>query len=73
MPVKLPEVPVTVTVKVPIVAVPVAEKVKRLLLGAGFVPKLAAIPLGSPDAAKVTLPLNPFNGLIVMVVEPAPP
>lgn len=71
--VKLPDVPVTVTVKGPIVAVPVADRVNVLVLVAGFVPKLALIPLGRPDAVKFTALLNPFKGLIVMVVEPAAP
>lgn len=71
--VKLPEVPVTVTVKVPIVAVPVAEMFKTLVVVAGFVAMLALTPLGRPDAAKFTEPPNPFKGLIVMVVEPLPP
>ena len=71
--VKLPEVPVTVTAEVPIAAVPVAERVKRLAVVAGFVAKLALTPLGRPVAVKPTLPLNPFKGLIVMVVEPDAP
>ena len=71
--VKLPEVPVTVTVTVPVVAVPVADRVKRLLDFVGFVPKMALTPLGRPEAAKETLPLNPFRGLMVMEVEPAAP
>src|SRR5216684_7379169 len=71
--VKLPEVPVTVTVTVPVVAVPVADRVKRLLVVTGFVPKTALTPLGRPDAVKFTLPVNPFRGLIVMVVEPTAP
>jgi hypothetical protein len=71
--VKLPEVPVTVTVTVPVVAVPVADRVKRLLVVAGFVPKVVLTPLGRPDAVKFTLPLNPFRELIVMVVEPEAP
>ena len=71
--VKLPEEPVIVTVTVPIVAVPVADRVKRLLVVAGFVPKLALTPLGRPDAVKFTLPLKPLRGLIVMVVEPTAP
>ena len=70
---KLPDVPVTVTVKVPIVAVLVADKVKRLVVVAGFVPKTALTPLGKPEAVKFTLPLNPFSGLIVIVVELAAP
>ena len=71
--VKLPEEPVIVMVTVPIVAVPVADRVKRLLVVAGFVPKLALTPLGRPDAVKFTLPLKPLRGLIVMVVEPTAP
>ena len=73
MPLKLPEVPVTVTVEVPIAAVPVADSVKRLLDDVGFVPKLPLIPPGRPDTLKFTLLLNPFKGLIVMVVELAAP
>ena len=71
--VKLPDVPVTVTVKVPIVAVRVADRVKTLVAVAGFVAKLALTPLGRPEAAKFTEPLNPFKGRIVTVVEPVPP
>lgn len=67
--VKLPEVPVTVTVKVPIGAVLVADRVKTLVAVAGFVPKLALTPLGRPDTVRFTVPLNPFKGWIVMVVE----
>ena len=71
--VKLPDVPVTVTVKVPIGAVLVADRVKTLVAVAGFVPKLALTPLGRPDAVRFTVPLNPFKGWIVMVVELLPP
>ena len=70
---KLPDVPVTVRVKVPIVAVPVADRVKTLVVDAGFVPKLALTPLGRPETLKLTLPLNPFRGWIMMVVELAAP
>ena len=66
---KLPEVPVTVTVEVPMAAVPVADRVKRLDVVAGFVPKLALTPLGRPDTAKFTVLLNPFRALMVRVVE----
>ena len=68
-----PEVPVIVTVKVPVVAVPVADKVRRLLAVAGFVPKAALMPFGQPEAVKLTLPLKPLRGLIEMVVEPEAP
>jgi hypothetical protein len=70
---RLLEEPVTVTVKVPIVAVPVADRVKALVVVAGFDPKEALTPLGSPDAVKLTLPLNPLSGWIVIAVEPDAP
>ena len=69
----VPDVPVTVTVNVPIVAEPDAVRVKLLLDVAGLVPNVAVTPLGIPDTAKVTLLLNPFAGWIVMVVEPNDP
>jgi hypothetical protein len=71
--VKLPDEPVMFTLMVPVVAAPVADRVNRLLVVAGFVPKLALTPLGKPDTLKFTLPVNPFSGLIVMVAEPAAP
>ena len=71
--VKPPEVPVTVTVKVPVVAVPAADSIRRLLAVAGFVPKAALTPFGKPEAVKFTLPLKPFSGLIEMVAEPEAP
>ena len=67
---RLPAVPVTVNVNVPSAAVLVADRVKKLVVVAGFVPKVALTPLGKPDTAKFTLLLNPFRGLIVIVVEP---
>lgn len=66
-------VPVTVTVKVPTVAVFMAESVKRLLAVAGFVPKVGVTPFGKPAAVKLTLPLKPLRVLIEMVVEPEVP
>ena len=58
--VKMPDVPVTVTVAVPIAAVLLAVSVNVLAL-----PELgglneAVTPLGRPDAEKLTLPLKPF-------------
>jgi hypothetical protein len=67
---RLPAVPMTVNVNVPSAAVLVADRVKRLVVVAGFVPNAALTPLGKPDAARFTLLLNPFRGLIVIVVEP---
>ena len=71
--VKPADVPVIVTVKVPGVTVPAADRVTRLLAKVGFVPKLAPTPFGRPEALKLTLPLNPLSGLIEMVVETEAP
>jgi hypothetical protein len=71
--VRVPDVPVTVAVNVPVAAELDAVRVRPLLDVAGFVPNVAVTPLGTPDALKVTLLLNPFAGLIVMVVEPNDP
>ena len=57
--VRLPEVPVMVTVELPVVAVELAVRVRMLLPVVGFVPKAAVTPLGRPEAARVTLPENP--------------
>ena len=70
---KVPDVPVTVTANVPVAAEPDAVRVMLLLDVAGFVPNVAVTPLGTPDAPKVTLLVNPFAGLIVTVVEPNEP
>jgi hypothetical protein len=71
--VRLPEVPVMVTVADPVVAVLLAVSVSTLVPVVGFVPNVAVTPLGRPDAANVTLPLNPFTSLTVMVLVPLPP
>lgn len=63
-----------VIVLVPVVAVALAVSVKVLVVVAGFGLKTAVTPLCIPAAEKVTLPLKPPKGLIVMVeVAPAPP
>ncbi len=58
--VKLPEFPVMVTGKVPVVAVLLAVNVKVLdpAVLAGL--KEAVTPLGKLDADKLTLPVKPF-------------
>jgi len=71
--VRLPDEPVTVIVKAPIAALAVADRVRRVLVVAGFDPKTAVTPLGRPEILKFTFPLKPFVALIVMVVEPVPP
>ena len=71
--VRLPEVPVIVTVEVPVVAVALAVNVNTLVPVVGFVPNVAVTPLGRPDAASVTLPLNPLTSCTVMVLVPLLP
>jgi len=71
--VRLPEVPVMVTVDEPVVAVLLAVSVITLDPLVGLVPNAAVTPLGRPDAARVTLPVNPFTSVTVMVLVPLPP
>ena len=68
--VSVPDVPVIVTVTVPVPAVALAVKVSVLLLVAGLGLNSAVTPLGKPDAERVTLPLKPFDGLMVIVLVP---
>ena len=58
--VKLPDVPVIVTVTVPVVAVPLAVRVNVLVLAVLLGLNDAVTPLGRPDAVKPTPPLKPF-------------
>jgi len=53
----------------PTVAAPLAVSVSKLVLVAGLGAKVAVTPLGRPEAARVTPPVNPLTGVIVMVVE----
>lgn len=71
--VRLPEVPVIVTVAVPVVAVLLAVSVSTLVLVVGFVPNVAVTPLGRPEAASVTLPVNPPTSVTVIVLVPLLP
>jgi len=71
--VRLPEVPVMVTVEDPVVAVALAVSVSTLVPVVGFVPNAAVTPLGRPDAASVTLPVNPPTSVTVMVLVPLLP
>jgi hypothetical protein len=71
--VKLPEVPVIFTVADPVVAVLLAVSVSTLVPVVGFVPNAAVTPLGRPDAARVTLPVNPPTSVTVIVLVPLPP
>jgi hypothetical protein len=58
--VKLPEVPVMVSVTVPVVAVLLAESVSVLVLVALLGLNDAVTPLGIPEADKLTLLLKLF-------------
>jgi len=64
---------VIVTVAVPVVAVLLAVRVRTLVEVVGFVPKLAVTPLGRPEAERLTLPVNPPDGVTVMVLFPLVP
>jgi len=70
---KLPDVPVMVTVTVPVIAVLFAVSVNVLVLAVLLGLKDAVTPLGKPDADKLTLPLKPFCGVTVIVLVPAVP
>jgi hypothetical protein len=61
--VRLPEVPVMVSVLVPTLAVLLAVRVSVLVFVVGLGEKLAVTPLGKPDTARFTLPLNPYSGV----------
>lgn len=68
--VKVPDVPVIVTGKVPTAAVPAAVSVSMLVVAVVLGLKDAVTPAGRPDADKLTLPLKPNCGVIVMVFVP---
>jgi len=70
---KLPDVPIMVTVAVPVTAALLAVSVKVLLAVAGFALKDAVTPLGRPDTDKLTLLLKPLNGVTVTALVPLVP
>jgi hypothetical protein len=67
---RLPDVPSIVTVTDPVAAVALAVKVSVLLLVAGLGLNAAVTPLGQPAAERVTLPLKPFAGVMLIVLVP---
>ena len=71
--VMLPEVPVIVTGNVPTAAVPAAVRVRVLVVAVVLGLNDAVTPAGSPDADKLTLPLKPNCGVMVMVFVPLVP
>ena len=58
----------TVTVTVPVAAVALAVRVSVLLDVAGFGLNPGVTPLGKFEAERVTLPLKPFTGTMLIVV-----
>jgi hypothetical protein len=66
--VREPALPVIVTVKVPMLAAPLAVRVSALVLVVLVGLNDAVIPLGKPEADKLTLPLKPFRGTTVIVL-----
>jgi hypothetical protein len=66
--VKLPDVPTMVTMTVPAVADPVADRVSVLLEVVGFGLNPYVTPLGKPVTDSVTLPVKPFCWFTVTVV-----
>jgi len=58
---RLPEVPVMVTV-----AVPNAAEARAVSVSVVAALKDAITPAGKPDAARATAPLKPFSGVTVM-------
>lgn len=67
------ELPVIVTVAVPIAAVALAVSVSTLLPAVGLVPHVAVTPLGRLDATSSTGPVNPYWSVTATVVVPEMP
>jgi hypothetical protein len=67
-----PEAPLTIAVYVPGVTVLLALKVREVLAVVLDGLKAAVTPVGNPDTAKLTLPLNPFEPATLMVLLPLP-
>jgi hypothetical protein len=65
---KLPEVPVIVAVYLPTLAELAAVSVSVLLPVVGFGENDEVTPLGSPETARLTLPVNPYCGLTLTPV-----
>ena len=71
--VKVPDVPLMVTVDVPVVTVALEVSVNVLVLVVLLGLKEAVTPLGRPEADKLTLPVKPFCGMTVIVLVPIVP
>ena len=68
-----PDVPVTVIVLVPVVALLLAVNVSPLVDVVGFVPNEAVTPLGRAELDSVTEPVKPPDGVTVTVLLPLVP
>jgi len=68
-----PDVPVIVTVAEPRLAVLLTVSVRTLVPFVGLAENTAVTPRGSPDAARFTLPANPFRAVTVIVEVPLAP
>ena len=62
-----------VTREFPVAAVLLAASVSVLVPVVLVGLKVAVTPLGRPEAARPTLPVKPFSGATVMVLEPLAP
>jgi hypothetical protein len=71
--VKLPDVPVTVTVNPPLIALLLAARVKVLVPVVLVEVKKEFTPLGKPDAVKLTVPVKPFWGVMAIVLPALDP
>ena len=71
--VRVPEVPVMVTVAEPVAAALLAVTVRPVDPVVGFVAKVAVTPLGKPVAARVTLPVKAFAPVTLTVSMALPP
>ena len=66
--VNVPELPVIVTVALPVVAVLLALRVNVLFVVEGLGANTALTPDGNPDAERVTLPEKPFSGAMEILL-----
>jgi hypothetical protein len=71
--VRLPDVPVIVTVLVPVAAVLLAVNVSELVVVVDAGVNVAVTPVGKGEADKATLPVKPFMGVTVIVSAPLVP
>lgn len=70
---RAPDVPLIEILTVPTLADLATFRVSVLLVVAGFGLNDAVTPFGKPEADRLTLLLNPFRRVTVMVVFPLPP